>query len=57
VFLATGARSTIACVLASYVTRYILKVFILDITTVTLRKLIVFSYIAVFLILTILDVC
>jgi hypothetical protein len=56
VFLATGIGFAITCVFASYVTRYILKVFVLNTTAVTLRKLIVLSYVAIFLILTILDV-
>ena len=55
-FLATGVEFAIACVFASYITEYILKVFILNIIAVTLRKLIVLSYIAIFLILTILNV-
>ena len=57
IFLAIGIRFAIACIFASCVTRCILKVFVLDTTTVTLRKLIVLSYMAVFLISTILDVC
>jgi hypothetical protein len=56
VFLAIGIRSIIACTLTSYITGCVFKVFILDITTATLRKLIVLSYITVFLILIILDI-
>jgi hypothetical protein len=56
VFLAIGVRFTITCILTSYITGCILKVFILDIITATLRKLIVLNYIAVFLISTILNV-
>jgi hypothetical protein len=56
VFLAIGVRFTITCILTSYITGCILKVFILDIIAATLRKLIVLNYIAVFLISTILNV-
>jgi hypothetical protein len=56
VFLATGVGSAIACVLASCITGCVLKVSVLDTTAATLRKLIVLSYIAIFLVLTILDV-
>jgi hypothetical protein len=56
VFLATGIGSIIMYILASCVTECILKVFVLNIITATLKKLIILSYIAIFLILTILDV-
>jgi hypothetical protein len=56
VFLVIGVRSTITCIFTSCVTRCVLKVFVLNITTVTLRKLIVLSYVAIFLILTILNI-
>jgi hypothetical protein len=57
VFLITGVGSVIACVFASCVTEYVLKVFVLNIIAATLRKLIVLSYVAIFLTSTILDVC
>jgi hypothetical protein len=56
VFLVISIRFTIACIFISYITKCILKVFILNIIIVTLRKLIVLSYIVVFLILIILNI-